>query len=288
MMRSWTFVSTALLTAAGCAAQARTPAHLLDWVDARDDASYLDKLRIRLDRLTDFFVRVTSPDIPRESKHLWIVSADGKNKCLVSSESGVSEPRWGAGGYILYLVEADTNGDGAIDFRDENLVRAVQPAGRDARTLGQGQSAVWAPDGRYAAIVHDANILIVNLDGQTAPLGPVGPAGKLVVTNTRASSRTRQFWTVDARTSTSQELPDTLRAKYLWLGALSGSGAKLVFADAMKTDIFIRSVANGGPDRNVTNDRFLDMDPSWSPDEKNIVYVSDSPLRSPLCSSVAW
>ena len=76
----------------------------------------------------------------------------------------------GAGGYILYLVEADTNGDGAIDFRDENLVRAVQPAGRDARTLGQGQSAVWAPDGRYAAIVHDANILTVNLDGQTAPL----------------------------------------------------------------------------------------------------------------------
>jgi Tol biopolymer transport system component len=288
-MRSWTtFVSTALLTVAGCAAQTRTPVHLLDWVEARDDASYLDKLRSRLDRLTDFFVRVTSPDIPRESKHLWIVSADGKNKCLVSSESGVSEPRWGGGGYILYLVEADTNGDGAIDFRDEYLVRTVQPAGREARTLGQGQSAVWAPDGRHAAIIHDANILVASLDGQTAPLGPAGPAGKLVVTNTRASSRTRQFWTVDARTSASQELPDTLRAKYLWLGALSGSGTKLVFADAMKTDIFIRSVAGGEPDRNVTNDRFLDMDPSWSPDEKHIVYVSDNPLRSPLCSAVAW
>jgi len=285
MMRPRTLLA-ALLLAAGCAAQTRTPAHLVDWVEARDDASYLEKLRNRLDRLTDFFVRVTSPDIARESKHLWIVSADGKDKCLVSEEAGVSEPRWGAGGYILYLMEADTNGDGAIDFRDEYLVRAVQPSGQAARTLGQGQSAVWAPDGAHAAILHEAAIRVAGLDGKTVAMGAVGPAGKLVVTNSRASSRTRQFWTVDARSGASQDLPDSLRAKYLWLGSLSGSGTKLVFTDAMKTDVFVRSVGGGEPDRNVTNDRFLDMDPSWSPDEKSIVYVSDSPLRSPLCAAL--
>src|SRR5437016_6122643 len=105
MTQPYIAVSAALLTVAACAAQVRTPAQLLDWVDAKDDVSLFENLRLRLDRLTDIFVRVTSPDISRESKHLWIVSAEGKTKCLVSSEASVSEPRWGAAGYILYLVE---------------------------------------------------------------------------------------------------------------------------------------------------------------------------------------
>jgi dipeptidyl aminopeptidase/acylaminoacyl peptidase len=260
----------------------------MDWVDTNDNISFIDKLRSRLDSLTDFFVRVTSPDIPRESKRLWIISPDGKDKCLVSQEAAVSEPRWGAAGFILYLVEADTNGDGVIDFKDEYLIRAIQPNGQAARTLGQGQSAVWSPDGKRAAIIHDSKILVVDLDGQATPLGQGVPAGKLIATNSRASSRTRQFWAVDTRTGSDETVPEKLRTKYLWLSALSASGTKLVFADAMKTDIFVRSVAGGQSDRNITNDRFLDMDPSWSPDERNIVYVSDSPLRTPLCSQRVW
>ena len=30
----------------------------------------------------------------------------------LSDDTGVSDPRWGAGGYILYLQEEDTNKDG--------------------------------------------------------------------------------------------------------------------------------------------------------------------------------
>lgn len=279
---------TLLLAARLCLAQTRAPASLVDWIDTPDNASWVDTLRNRLDKLTDFFVRVTSPDIPRESKHLWIVSADGKNKCLVSQEASVGEPRWGTGGFILYLAEADTNGDGVLDFKDEYLIRAVRPNGEGGRTLGQGQSAVWSPDGRKAAIIHDSKIMVAGLDGQAVPLGPGVPAGKLITANSLASSRTRQFWAVDTRTGSDETLPEKLRTKYLWLGALSVSGTKLVFADAMKTDIFVRGVDGARPDRNVTNDRFLDMDPAWSPDEKNIVYVSDSPLRAPMCNERAW
>lgn len=272
----------------GVSAQQPPPAWLLDWVDTKGSASFSDQILKRLDGLTDFFVRVTSPDIPRESKHLWIVSADGKNKCLVSQESAVSDPRWGAGGFILYLVEADTNGDGVIDYKDEYLVRAIQPNGQAARTLGQGQSAVWSPDGRRAAIIHDSKILVAGLDGQTSPIGSGLPPGRIVVASSRASSRNRQFWAVEAQTGKSESLPESLRSKYMWLGSLSPSGRQLVFADAMKTAIFIRPADNSQPDLNLTNDRFSDMDPSWSPDERNIVYVSDSPLRAPLCRDRAW
>lgn len=271
------------------AAQTRTPAHLLDWLEpVAGNASITDALRARLDRLTDFFVRVTSPDIARDAKHLWIVSADGRSKCLVSNEGRVSEPRWGTAGFILYLVEADTNGDGRMDFRDDYLVRAVRPSGRDARTLAQGQSAVWAPDGRRAAIIRDGRLMAADLDGQVTPLGASAPQGKIVVADGRGASPSRQFWTVDARTQSVDALPADLRAKYLWLGSVSPSGARLVFADTNKTAIFLRTTAGGTPDRNLTNDRFANLDPAWSPAETHVVYVSDSPVREPSCSAFAW
>src|SRR5688572_20611364 len=109
MKVSWWLLAAAAIGALH--AQTRTPAHLLDWVEAKEvQTPYIDRIRNQLDRLTDFFVRDTSPDIPRDAKHLWIMPSDGKGSCLVSEEARVSEPRWGTGGYILYLVEADTNG----------------------------------------------------------------------------------------------------------------------------------------------------------------------------------
>jgi hypothetical protein len=271
------------------AAQTRTPVHLLDWIEPKSSGgSVMETLRTRLDSLTDFFVRVTSPDIARDARHLWIVSVDGRTKCLVSDQARVSEPRWGAGGFLLYLVEADTNADGRIDFRDSYLVRTIRPSGRDGRTLTQGESAVWAPDGRHVAILRNGSIAVATLDGEVTPLGAAAPQGKIVVANGRSAAAAREFWTVDARTQAADGLPTDLRAKYLWLGSVSPSGARLVFADATKTAIFLRPTAGGGPDVNLTNDRFANLDPTWSPAETHVAYVSDSPLREPRCSTLRW
>jgi dipeptidyl aminopeptidase/acylaminoacyl peptidase len=286
MNKYWFLIVLALVAAVDSRGQTQQARHLVDWVAVREgEGSYQERLRKQLDRITDFFVRVTSPDVARDARRLWIVSAGGKSKCLVSPEAGVSEPRWGSGGYIVYLMEADTNGDGSVDYRDDYLIRAVQPSGRGLRLLGQGRSAVWSPDGRNVAILRNGAIFVATLTGEVVPLGPGAPPGKFIVTNSLASPRTRSFWAVDARTSAAEPLPAELREKYLWLGALSPSGGYLVFPNEMKTDLFVRRTAGGEQDLNITNDRFTDMDPSWSPDGSSIVYVSDSPLSGPLCSA---
>jgi Tol biopolymer transport system component len=43
----------------------------------------------------------------------------------------------------------------------------------------------------------------------------------------------------------------------------------------MRSDIFVRHLHGTGT--NLTNDRYSDLDPAWSPDEQLIVYVSDRP-----------
>lgn len=58
-------------------------------------------------------------------------------------------------------------------------------------------------------------------------------------------------------------------------GVVSRSGDRVVFSDSMRSDIFVRHLHGTGT--NLTNDRYSDLDPAWSPDEQLIVYVSDRP-----------
>lgn len=179
------------------AQQEAAPMYLLDWVDVPKSSTLFQRLREQLSRVTDFFVRVTSPDVPAESRRLWRIDAGGEGNCLLTTDTGVRYPRWGSAGHILYLVEADTNGDGRIDFEDEFLIRVVSSAGGLGTTVGQGRSAVWSPDGKYIAFVTQGQIKLTTAAGGVVPRGSATPPGKLIFASGRSPDTAHDFWAVD-------------------------------------------------------------------------------------------
>jgi hypothetical protein len=269
---SW-MVCAVLLAPAAARGQSSQPSYILDWLRQPEGGqSFFDSLHSRLSRWLDVVVRYTSPDIPGQSRRLWRVSADGADSCLVSAETGVSMPRWGKANYIAYLVEADTNDDGKIDFRDEFEVHAVPASGGVAKTLGQGVSAAWSPDGMYVAILHNQRIEVVDLAGKQA-LGATRPAGQIVMANSLNPRLASDFIAMDSRTGTTAPLSGDLAKKYLWLGVLSPSGSKVVYSNTTGKELMMldNSAASG---RTLIGGEALYLEPAWSPDEKSVVYVS--------------
>ncbi len=282
-MRKRSLYLFAMVLACGgkAVAQTEVTVQLLDWVDARDAPGAVERLQRLLGQVNDFFVRITSPDVPRTARHLWRADVDGQNVCVMSADAGVRFPRWSRSGAMLYLLEADTNHDGRIDFKDDFLVRVLAVPDQP-RTVGQGKSAVWSPDSRHIALVRNGKVDIVDLQGSVVSPG-AAPGGQLIASDSRNPETARSFWMIDTQGGGRKELPDELRQKYLWLGALSPSGSKMVFTSTAKTSLIVQDVQPPGARRELAGRGFHYLDPSWSPDEKRVVYVSDRP-DGPRCS----
>jgi Tol biopolymer transport system component len=215
-------------------------------------------LHSRLDPLVRTLVHHTSPDIPRESRRLWRISADGTGKCILSSDTGVQMPRWGASGKVLFFDEAGTNGDGRIDALDDYLIRIVPASGGATRTIGQGKSAVWSPDGKFVAYVHGGRLEFTGPDGAPVNEGAIH-TGHIVMSNSPNREVARNFWAVDSQTGNQVPLPAELSSKYLWMGMLSPSGARIVYSNTTKTAIII-SAANQTSGINLIADGALNLD----------------------------
>src|SRR5262245_32626021 len=65
-------------------AQTPEPMQLLDWVEVKDAEGVAQQLHKKLNKLMEFFIRVTSPDVPLESRRLWRVAVDGSQNCRLS------------------------------------------------------------------------------------------------------------------------------------------------------------------------------------------------------------
>lgn len=279
-------LAAALIAAAAWPAGAQTPAagRVLDWVDAPADGNAIGRwARERTRTLTDYVVRATSPDVPAQSRRLWRLDLASGAKCLLSPDSGVHAPRWGRGGYIVFLADADTNGDGRIDFNDEQLVVVMPQAGGAARSVGRGRSVAWSPDGKLLAIVSQRQLSLVDLNGKPLAPGNNDAAGRIVVADSRHPDSTRLVWAMDARSRQIEPLDAESTRKYLWLGALTRDGRRATFANAQHDDLYVGDPARPEAALNVTLDEHLDFDPAWSPDERGLVYVSTNPAANTPC-----
>jgi dipeptidyl aminopeptidase/acylaminoacyl peptidase len=265
------------VTAGAFAARDPAPAQILVWLPKAEARAV--SLQDRLAHLYDVLIRFTSPDVFPGSRRLWRMAADGGDRCRLGDDRNIRAPKWGSAGYVLYRQEADTNHDGRIDDLDEDLVRVIPVQGGEPVLVGQGRSATWSPDGHVVAIMHNGKIEFRNLHGQLVP-AEQAPEGEVVLADSLDPELVHDFWVVDTHNGEHRRLPDELGKKYLWLTAQAPAGKTVLFASATREYLLVMGAGDQKP-RKINQDHDLFIDPAWSPDEQQIVFVSTAPSGEP-------
>jgi Tol biopolymer transport system component len=172
--------------------------------------------------------------------------ADGTERKLSTAAGTIEAPSWGPGGEIVYHVGPDPDSRLEIDGKpltgSENAFafRASWVSPTEFYYVSDGKIRKRSTSGGDAQTIEFKATLAVN------------PA--------RYTRRKRDF-----DSTTPREALGIVRP------VLSPDGKKVAFAAV--GDIYVMPI--GGKPENITNDKFLDTDPAWSPDGNQLVYSSD-------------
>lgn len=178
---------------------------------------------------------------------VWAVSvADGAQRKASTATGRVDAPSWGPSGQLLYHVTA------AGQSRFE----------ANGQPLTEGENvfafrASWASPTEFF-YVSDGRIRKRSVTGGAAQT--VEFSATFQVTRPQYTRRTRDFTSTAPRQALGIVRP-----------VISPDGTQVAFAAV--GDIYVMPV--GGKPVNLTSDRALDTDPSWSPDGTELVYSSD-------------
>jgi Tol biopolymer transport system component len=174
--------------------------------------------------------------------------ADGTTRTVGTGEGTVSAPSWGAGGKIVYHVLTAATSQLAVEGK---------PLTGTENAFAFRASWVSPTDFYY---ISDGKIRERSVNGGNAKTVEF----KATLQVTRAAGtyvrRKRDFDSTTPRKALGIVRP-----------VLSRDGTKVAFAAV--GDIYVMTI--GGKPENITKDRFLDTDPEWSPDGKQLVYSSD-------------
>jgi dipeptidyl aminopeptidase/acylaminoacyl peptidase len=221
----------------------------------------------------------------RRQSHLYLVPAEGGESIkLTNGEKGESAHQWSpAGSSIAFLADRDSDGSKG------NQVWIIRPTGGEAEKITSEENAIiaftWSPDGKQIAFVtKDAprdkterdkrnkdkfDAIVVESEYQYAHLWTIDVSDKKKkrITDGQFSVRT-PMWSPDGK----------------WIAyAASESGASEspyanISLDNL-TDIYIVSPEDRTP-RRLTENPGLDSSPRWSPDSKQIAFLSRTDAKS--------
>jgi Tol biopolymer transport system component/imidazolonepropionase-like amidohydrolase len=182
-----------------------------------------------------------------DGRSVWAVRvADGVERKVVTASGTVDAPSWGPGGQIVYHSAAD----GASRLES------------DGKPLSGSENAFafrvsWASPTEFW-YVSDGKIRRRTITGGEAKT--VEFKATLPVTPALYTRRKRDFDSTAPRQALGIVRP-----------VLSLDGKKVAFAAV--GDIYVMTI--GAKPKNITHDRYLDTDPAWSPDGRELVFSSD-------------
>jgi Tol biopolymer transport system component len=253
---------------------------LVNWVENEDtDGNFISRIKDRLKGASDLVVRVTSPDIQAAHRHLWKINKNGGKPQMINNQSGVQNPAWGKKNWIAYEVLTDTNKDGIVDSRDQINIEIINMENNQSKNIGFGRSLAWSPDGENLAYINGSEIWIYNLKEQaTMQVDKLKLNGNIIFTDKKSLANAEKFWFKNLNNGKTCPLPTELKKRYLWLGAFSSNGKKIVRSDTSYSDIYIIFLEENMREIKLTDDAYTDLEPAWSPDEQWVVFVSDRPV----------
>jgi Tol biopolymer transport system component/imidazolonepropionase-like amidohydrolase len=184
-----------------------------------------------------------------EGNGVWAVNvADGVERNVATASGTVDAPSWGPGGEIVYHVLADDQ---------SRLELAGKPLTGNENAFPFRVS--WASPSEFY-YVSDGKIRKRSLGAAMAETVELTAMLQALPPMTAYEHRRRDFTSTTPRQALGIVRPE-----------ISPDGTQVAFAAL--GDIYVMPV--GGAPVNITNDRALDTDPSWSPDGTRLVYSSD-------------
>ena len=186
----------------------------------------------------------------REDGHsVWAVRvSDGVERKVVTASSTVEAPSWGPGGQIVYHAAPTGESRSRIDGK---------PLTGTENAFSFRVS--WASPTEFFYI-SDGKIRKRSITGGDAKTIDFKATLQVVQAAAQYTRRKR-----DLDSTTPRQALGIVRP------VLSPDGTKIAFAAV--GDIYVMTI--GQKQQNLTNDKYLDTDPAWSPDGNQLVYSSD-------------
>ena len=193
-----------------------------------------------------------------DGQSVWAVNvADGSERKVSSAAGRVDAPSWGPNGQIVYHVTTGGGRGGGGGAEGSRYEIAGRPLTGSENVFAFRASWAASSDFFY---VSDGKIRKRSAGGGSPQTVEFAATLQVTRADTAYTHRKRDF------TSTSpRQVLGVVRP------VISPDGKQIAFAAV--GDIYVMPV--GGTPENITRDRALDTDPSWSPDGTELVYSSD-------------